>query len=490
MKPAKSPHALLRIAEMRAADAYAIDHGVNGRTLMEVAGRAVAETVAHDWALRPVLVACGPGNNGGDGYVAARWLSTMGWPVRVAALSGQLPSAGDAAAAAQGWRGPVETLSPALLEARPLIVDALFGAGLSKPLRGDAATFLEAVTAQGVEMVAVDVPSGVDGDCGAVDPVTARAKKTITFHRKKIGHLLQPAREFCGEVVVRPIGIPDGDPSVSGARMFENGPALWREAAPQPRAADHKYRRGHVLVASGPPGRTGAARLAARGAARVGAGLVTLCGDVGAAAEHAAAVDSIQLRLGEPADVLGLDERFNILVIGPAFGTDADARRKVASALKAGRSTVLDADGLTVFAGDPPSLFRLLGPNMVLTPHEGEFARLFPDMEGSKLERACAAAKRAGGVVVLKGADTVIAAPDGRAAINGHASPWLATAGSGDVLAGVIGGLLAQGMETFDAACMAVWMHGDAALRLGPGMTADDLPDAMPAVLRGLAAAD
>jgi NAD(P)H-hydrate epimerase len=482
---------LLTVAEMGRADAAAIAGGIPGITLMEAAGRAVAAEAFRRWGPRATLVLAGPGNNGGDGYVAARHLAAAGWPVRLAALVPASALKGDAALAAARWSGPAAPLDESALAERPLVIDALFGAGLARPLEGAARAMVEAVAAGGLDCLGVDVPSGVHGDTGAVLGAAPPCRATVTFFRRKPGHLLLPGRALCGELVVADIGIPDRVLTAIAPRQRENGPPAWREALPVRRLDDHKYRRGHALLVAG-GGMAGAIRLAARAARRIGAGLVS----VAAPPESHAAVaadwpGTMLLPLGAPEDVPTLlaDARRNALLIGPGAGADRATAARTRAILATRRAAVLDADALTAFAGDPAGLFAAIAGPCILTPHEGEFSRLFDLPAGlGKLERARRAAAASGAVVLLKGADTVIAGPDGTALINANAPPTLATGGSGDVLAGLAVGLLAQGMPALDAAGAAAWMHGAAAARFGPGLIAEDLVEALPAVLRALAA--
>ncbi|HEY1259964.1 MAG TPA: NAD(P)H-hydrate dehydratase [Stellaceae bacterium] len=479
--------ALLTPQQMGEADRLTIAGGVPGIVLMEAAGRAVADAISRRWPPRPVAVLCGPGNNGGDGFIAGRVLAERGWPVRLALLgeAGQLR--GDAAVAAARWQRPVEALLPAILDGAGLAVDALLGAGLARPIDGVARAVVEALSGRGVPTVAVDVPSGIDGASGEVRGVAPRAALTVTFFRKKPGHLLLPGRGHCGETVLAPIGIPGGVLDAIVPDTAENDPVWWLAALPRPGLDSHKYTRGHALVGGGAV-MTGAGRLAARAAARVGAGLVTVAAPADAFAIYAGALTGI---IVEP--VGGIDEfrrsladkRRNAVLIGPGAGVGSETRDKVLTILAAQKCAVLDADALTSFADDPEALFSAMRSPAVLTPHEGEFARLF-DTAGSKPERARRAARQSGAVIVLKGADTVVAAPDGRVAINANAPPDLATAGSGDVLSGMVLGLLAQGMEAFAAAAAAVWLHGATASRLGTGLIAEDLVEALPVVLREL----
>ena len=478
--------ALISVAEMYAADAAAARAGTPGLTLMENAGRAVAHAVMRRWAPRPVALLCGPGNNGGDGFVAARLLADAGWPVRLGLLGARERLTGDAAAMAARWEGPVEPLAPALLDGAPLVVDALFGAGLTRPLAGAALALAEESAARGLPCAAVDIPSGIHGDSGAALGGAFRAALTVTFGRRKTGHLLLPGRLCAGELVCADIGIPPAALAAGEARVHENAPALWRALLPAPAPDGHKYSRGHALVVGGDGAHSGAARLAARAALRAGAGLVTVHAPEAALPVYAAQLTAVMVASTVDLAAALADERRNALLIGPGCGVSPATRERTLRALGAGKRCVLDADALTAFRGEPAALFAALGPDAVLTPHEGEYRRLFSH-QGDKLARARAAARESGAVVALKGADSVIAAPDGRAAINANAPPTLATAGTGDVLAGFILGLLAQGMPAFEAAAAGVWLHGAAAAAFGPGLIAEDLSETLPSVLRGLA---
>ncbi|HEV2161226.1 MAG TPA: NAD(P)H-hydrate dehydratase [Stellaceae bacterium] len=479
-------HALLTPAEMAAADRAAVAGGVTGTILMEAAGRAVAEAAMRRWSPRPVSVLCGPGNNGGDGFAAARRLAAAGWSVRLGLLGSRDALRGDAREHATRWRGEVETLSPALLDGAGLVIDALFGAGLSRPLDGMARTVIETLAAMLLPVVAVDVPSGLDGATGAALGVVAPAAITVTFFRKKPGHLLLPGRSLCGDVQLADIGIPAAVLTTVAPRTFENDPGLWLDAYPWPVDGTHKYKRGHAVVFGGAT-MTGAARLAARAAQRVGAGLTTVAAPAAAFPIYAAALESVLVARGDFARLIA-DERINAMLVGPGAGVTPTTRRAARAALATKRAVVLDADALTVFAKDRKTLFKGLGrAQAVITPHEGEFARLF-SIAGDKLTRARAAAAECQAVVVLKGTDTVIAAPNGSAAINGNAPPSLATGGTGDVLAGLILGLLAQGLDPFRAACAACWLHGDVAQDRGVGLIPEDLIAGLPASLARLAA--
>jgi ADP-dependent NAD(P)H-hydrate dehydratase / NAD(P)H-hydrate epimerase len=491
--PAWNCHALLTPEQMGAADRLTIAGGVSGCALMENAGRAVADAVARRWPRRPALVLCGPGNNGGDGFVAGRILGERGWPVRVALLGAREALKGDAAAAAARWPGPVEPLAPAALAGAEIVIDALFGAGLARPIDGVAREVIAGLDATRIPIIAVDIPSGIDGASGAVRAIAPQARLTVTFFRRKPGHLLLPGRQHCGETLVCPIGIPPAVLDRLRPRLAANHPDWWQDAFPWPPPESHKYSRGHVLVVGGRV-MTGAARLAARAAARLGAGLVTVAAPASAMPVYAAALTGV---IVQPTDGIGdfrallADARRNAALIGPGAGVEPATRDKVLATLAAGKRAVLDADALTIFAENPQALFAAIRSPAVLTPHEGEFARLFgrpTEAAGSKVDRALGAAQASGAVVLLKGSDTVIAAPDGRAAINEGAPPELATAGSGDVLAGMVLGLLAQGMPAFEAAAAAVWLHAAAARRIGPGLIAEDLVEGLPAALAMLKA--
>lgn len=490
-------HELLTTEQMAAADRLTIDGGTPGILLMENAGAAIADVLLSGEVAEPVQVLCGPGNNGGDGYVAARLLAERGVRVDVAALVPPEKLSGDAAIAASRWNGPVHALPE--FETRPdtVVVDAVFGAGLTRPVDRDIAARFHVVRQRAGRVIAVDVPSGLDGTTGQKQGQVLSADRTVTFFRRKPGHLLMPGRSLCGEVTVADIGIrPSVLPDI-GIDLWRNSPGLWAHALPRPRLDGHKYDRGHALVMSGPIAATGAARLAAMAALRSGAGLVTLGSPPNALAINAAHLTAIMLRpiakATELAECLG-DARFNAVIIGPGHGVTERTAEFVGVALQSKAGVVLDADALTVFADSAETLFRLIGDRddgaTVMTPHEGEVRRLFPDLvDGggrSKVDRARMAARRSSSIIVLKGADTVIAAPDGRAVINDNAPPWLATAGAGDVLGGIIVGFLAQGMPAFEAASAAVWCHGAAASRFGCGLIAEDLPVVLPAVLAGL----
>ena len=486
---------LLTTAEMAEADRRAIALGVGGIALMENAGRAVADAVAarHPPGLRVAVVA-GPGNNGGDGFVAARILAERGYRVRILLVGNPDRLKGDAALAAQRWQGPTTAAAPAALMPADVVIDALFGAGLDRPVEGVARAMIEAMSAVPC-VYAVDLPSGINGTTGAVMGRAVNAAQTVTFFRRKVGHVLLPGRLHCGTVRIADIGITASVLDEIKPRISINSPPLWAKSFPLPRVDGHKYTRGHAAVVSGGLSFTGAARLAARGALRAGAGLVTIATPREALAVNAAANLAVMVRPVDGADEFARfldDPRRNVVLLGPGGGVGQLMRDLVLTALKGERAVVLDADALTSFVEEPQTLcaaIRGRAKVTVMTPHEGEFSRLFKilaDEAPSKLERARRAAETSGAVVLLKGPDTVVAAPDGRAAIADNAPPWLATAGSGDVLAGIVAGCLAQGMPGFEAVAAAVWLHGEAGIAVGPGLIAEDLPEAMPGIYQRL----
>ncbi|MGR4866813.1 NAD(P)H-hydrate dehydratase [Caulobacter sp. LARHSG274] len=480
------PGEIMTVAEMSAADRAAVEAGTPTTVLMERAGQAVADVIRRRFARRPTVVWCGPGDNGGDGYVVARHLRRRGWPVRVEALAPPAsPAARWAAARWKGQTGPLGS-EPGAAE---LYVDALFGAGLSRPLAGEAERLARALI-DPARIVAIDTPSGVLGDTGRpLGEVALKAGLTVTFHRRKPAHVLAEGRAACGEVVVVDIGLR----TTGEGGLFENGPSLWAARFPWPALDAHKHARGRLMVVSGGAWNTGAARLAARAGLRIGAGAVTVLSPPDALAVNAAHLEAIMLApFDGEAELQARAERADAVVIGPAAGVGEGTARNLSALARTGAALVIDADALTSFAHDPAALFSLLDGDDVLTPHPGEFERIFPGLLAASPERITAAreaARRAGAVVLLKGPDTVVAAPDGRAAVSLNGAPWLATAGSGDVLAGFIAGLVAQGMDSFDAACAAAWIHAEAGAAHGPGLIAEDLPGLAPMVLARLLAA-
>jgi ADP-dependent NAD(P)H-hydrate dehydratase / NAD(P)H-hydrate epimerase len=476
---------ILTVAEMTAADQATIASGTPGLVLMQRAGEAVAAAIRTRWGPCKTLVLCGPGNNGGDGFIAAKALAEAGYDVAVALEGDWEALRGDAARAAAAWNGLVERLEPSRVGEVDLVVDALFGAGLSKPLSGIVANTLRAADAAAGPLVAVDLPSGLSGDTAKPLGYAPRCDLTVTFHRPKLAHVLEPGRSLCGEVVVADIGL-----EAPRTRLFENGPDLWRHRFPWPSTTSHKHSRGRVIVVSGEMWSTGAARLSARGALRIGAGLVTLLSPPDALLVNAAHVEAVMLRpFDTDVELEAAATDVDAAVIGPAAGVDEATVSNLFALARTGAAIVIDADALTAFRDDPEELFSVLDRDDVLTPHPGEFERVFPGLLKAVPERVTAARQasaKAHAVVLLKGPDTVIAAPDGRCAVNMNGSPWLATAGSGDVLTGFIAGLIAQGMDSFEAACAGVWIHAEAAALHGPGLISEDLPGLAPQVLRTL----
>lgn len=487
---------LLTTAEMGEADRLTIAGGTPGIALMENAGRAVADAAASLLAGRPAVVVAGPGNNGGDGFVAARILAERGHKVRVSLVGERERLKGDAARAAARWNGPVEAATPGTIGGPQIVIDALFGAGLDRAVEGLPRALIEAMNAAAAPVIAVDLPSGINGTSGQVMGVAVKASHTVTFFRRKPGHLLLPGRLHCGLLSVADIGIPASVLDKIKPATFANEPPLWAQALPVPRPEGHKYSRGHAVVVSGGLSFTGAARLAARGALRAGAGLVTIASPREALAVNAAANLAVMVRPVDGAVELAeflADKRRNAVALGPGGGVGPAMREQVRAALESEAAVVLDADALTSFAEEESALISAIGRRagrpVVLTPHEGEFTCLFKETAkdhkvNSKLEKARSAARFSGAIVLLKGADTVVAAPDGRASIAANAPVTLATAGAGDVLTGMIAGLMAQGMPAFEAASAAVWLHGEAAASFGPGLISEDLSEELPRVLR------
>lgn len=477
---------LLTVQQSNEADRLSSLAGTSVFELMQQAGHAVTCAITQRWQARATLVLCGPGNNGGDGFVVATELKRLGWPVRLALMGMPDKLLGAAQLSMQQWDGAIEALEECVLGDTELVIDALFGAGLNRALDAVSSHILTCAVQQEIPIVSIDVPSGVMGDTGESLGAVA-ATLTVTFFRKKPAHLLMPGKQLCGEVVLAEIGISPAVLDSMALQTFENDPAVWQQHLPYFNASAHKFQRGHAFIVGGFP-LTGAARLAARSAARIGAGLVTVAAPEQAFSIYATALTSVMvLPFNAKEDVYGLlnDNKLSSFLIGPGAGVNPNTRARALAMLATGRPMVLDADALTVFQTNPAELFQAINGDCVLTPHEGEFKRLF-DGQGDKLTRARAAAKRSNAIIILKGNDTVIAAPDGRAIINANAPATLATAGAGDVLAGVVLGLLTQGMDAFYAAAAAVWIHGAAASKFGFGLIADDLPELIPSVLQDL----
>jgi hydroxyethylthiazole kinase-like uncharacterized protein yjeF len=476
---------LLSPTEMAAVDAAAAASGISSFALMQRAGASVAAALLryHPGAFR-VVVLCGPGNNGGDGYVAARCLAESGVRVDVFHLGDPAKLKGDAAHARALLMSPTLPIDDYRPKAGDVVIDALFGAGLTREVPQAVAILAAGVAEAGIPVLAVDLPSGIDGRTGKVLGAAFSAELTITFMARKPGHLLLPGRELCGKVEVFDIGIPERMVRSKARReIAENGPFHWAHMLQPPGEETHKYKRGHLVVFSGDATKTGAARMSAMAGLKAGAGLVTIAAPNEAMAENATHLTAVMLHVVDSdADLLRWlqDERLQTFVLGPGFGAGAKVRSFVAALRQ--RHLVLDADGISSFRDDPTELFALFAEGetrLVLTPHEGEFRRLFPDIADDetmgKVDKAQAAARRANAAIVYKGADSVIASPDGRALINSNAPIWLATAGSGDVLAGIIGALITQGIPAFEAAAAGVYLHGEAGMRAGKGLTAEDL---------------
>jgi hydroxyethylthiazole kinase-like uncharacterized protein yjeF len=455
---------------------------------MEAAGSAVADVAMSQFpGARKVLIVCGSGNNAGDGFIAARHMMQSGVKVDVYHVGDEARIRGDAALAKSRMPADIKTISQLDAKAYDLIVDGLFGAGLDRDVKGKAASVIDAVNNCSTPVLAVDLPSGIDGASGKVCGVAIKADASVTFFRKKPGHVLYPGRAHCGRVFVHQIGIRPAVLHQTGIAATINQPKQWLKTLPVFEPIGHKYHRGHTLVVSGPLPMSGAARLVAGAALRAGSGLVTLASSKEVLAANAASLTSIMLYRASSADdlrALLVDKRFNCVAIGPGLAPNKKTRTKVLAVLSAQHQCVLDAGALSAFENDAGALFSTIKANpkpVVLTPHDGEFSRLFKDecLYSSKIERAQKAAIKSGAIIVLKGPDTVVASPDGMVSIADNAPPWLATAGSGDVLTGIIAGLLAQGMPAFEAASAAVWIHGDAACRLGPPLISSDLDEGL-----------
>lgn len=498
---------ILGVADHAMLDQLAVHSGISIESLMENAGRQVANEIAMRWPVQKTFVLCGPGNNGGDGYVVASHLQARGYRVKVLTVGDHARLDGAAKAMRDAWTGPTEVWRESGSFPPGLYIDAVYGAGLNRAIAPEIAFYFAQARSNGYPVIAIDVPSGLHGDKAAfLSEAAWSADLTVTFFRRKPAHVMLPGRTHCAETLVVDIGIPQGllaglaEAHAEGALPH----TLFSEVNPPPQSRcaldldTHKYKRGHAVVVCGPALATGAARLAARAALRSGTGLVTIAGDPDAARVCAHHVTSEMVAAFSGAAglrALLADPRKTAIVVGPGLGLTPMAAEIVCECLAGPAGVVLDADALTAFQTEPGKLFARIrskpGAGAVMTPHDGEFERLFPDLRRravNKIEAARMAAELSGAILVMKGADTVIAAPDGRSRVNMNAPPWLATAGSGDVLAGVIGGLLAQGRPAYEAASAAVWLHGAAGAALGPGLIASDLPDILPTVLKNIAA--
>ena len=468
---------ILTPQEMLAAEKAVIAGGTDSFELMQRAGDAVAEFVHANWPEGSIQVLCGPGGNGGDGFVAAAKLARLWRSVHVYCAVPVSELTGDAARAAKLWEGPVGTLEEAVEADHDLVLDGLFGGGLTRALEGTPAKLAE----RGGRVISIDVPSGICGLRARPLGPCFRAEGTITFAALRPAHVLRPGSVYCGNVLVADIGVP------VQTKLMENSPPLWLRLLPQPGMADHKHQRGHLKVLSGGISATGASRLAVRAGLRIGAGLATLLTPPDALAVNASQLTAVMIAgVGSPGEVAEACDTASVVIAGPAAGITPATRANVEAILKSPARAVLDADALTVFETQREELFRRLRPTDLLTPHIGEFRRVFDDLldtATNKVEAVREAAKRAGCTVLLKGPDTVIANPDGGAVVNTHATRWLATAGAGDVLAGFAGGLMAQGVDTLAAASMATWMHGEAGRRVGAGLISEDLERLIPDIL-------
>jgi len=480
--------ALLTADECRAADQATIKSGTSGETLMENAGKAVVDLILQEYKPRPALVVCGTGNNGGDGFVVARMLKERNWQVTLAITGNADDIKDDAKKARDKWNmsgGATRTFAPDLLKESELVVDAIFGSGLDRNVEGDAKVAINAINDSKLPVVSIDMASGINTDTGAVMSAAIRAAHTVTFVRAKLGHVVLPGKAHIGELHIYDIGISG---STVKPLYFLNAPVLWKQSFPTLSPESHKYTRGHTVVVGGGINSTGAARLASIAALRIGSGLVSVaCAQI-AQPMYAMTLTSVMTKTYATTAQLGTlleDKRITATLIGPGNGVSEATREQALLLLGTKKPCVIDADAISIFQPNPKALFSAISGPTVLTPHEGEFARLF-GVSGPRTKRALEAAKLSNAVVVLKGNDTVIASPDGRLAVNANAPVWLATAGTGDVLAGMIAGLMAQGMPTFDAACAATWIHGEAATHFGPGLIAEDLPASIPAILKKL----
>jgi hydroxyethylthiazole kinase-like uncharacterized protein yjeF len=481
-------HILLTPAEARRADAWAIENGKTGRELMEAAGRSVADTVV-DYVGTPlevggqVLVLCGPGNNGGDGFVVARLLEEWGYPVRVITILDPTDMKGDAKRMARRWKGHTDALGDHKINGATVIIDSIYGTGLNKEIKGPVADLIASVNDADAFRLAVDVPSGLDSTTGNSTGPCFQADATVTFFRKKSGQLVAPGRFYCGgadHIHVADIGIPDAAMEEIEPTHFANEPALWSQYFPFQGPESHKYNRGHMLVLGGKEPTLGASRLASMAGLRVGAGLVTLAAPSESYPIQASALDDVMVRRFDSAfGFIGImsDPKISTVLLGPGAGVGEKTAELVMQATLKGRNLVLDADALTSLVGRTDVLTNAANCELVLTPHEGEFSRLFPhlDFKADRLSAARMAAKETGCTVVLKGVSTVVAAPSGQVSIASNAPSWLSVGGTGDILSGMIGGLLSQGMPPFEAASAAVWMHGEAAMKAGRGLIASDL---------------
>lgn len=492
-------HLILSREQMAAAEKLAIVGGRDRTGLVEIASRACSAEIVRRWPGAEVIVLCGPGGNGLDGLVIAARLAEIGRTVQVLYFGDETPELAEKVAGT-GWTGAVNIVDEGFdghfsnvfdgVGEGFVVVDALYGLGLNRSVEGKAVELIDVVNALDIPVLSVDIPSGLGADSADVSNAHIVADVTVTFEALKPVHILEPAASACGEIVIARLNLGEEMIACTGAPDQLNDAPLWRDLLPWPKRADHKHKRGRVAVVSGPATSTGAARMAALACLRTGAGVVTLLGENDAMRVLANTNMEVMLRgYSDPSELIDLVVDKDVVVVGPAAGVNVATRQCVLSSLRAGKKVVIDADAISVFSEDPRTLMESLHPECVLTPHAGEFARIFPGvLEGAKnrIEAVRQAQVRAGCTILLKGADTIIASAPDRVRVNVHSGPWLATAGAGDVLAGMVGGLMAQGMSAFEAASAAAWMHGDASLRRGPGLIAGDLVDAIPDVLKSL----
>lgn len=485
--------------EMKEAEQRAITHGVSGLQMMGCAGREIAKIIKKRFSNKDanILVLCGSGNNGGDGFVVAKHLHHAGYRVHAIAMTSLDQLAPDALYMAKQCNAPKTVYQgddrfwEEHLAKADLVIDALFGTGLSRPIEGNVFRLIEAVNKSSAKVIAIDIPSGIDANTGGLLGIAMNATMTVTFEAKKPGHILQPGKAYVGELQVVGIDIPTDVMASFTPSILRNTPMVWGKHLPIRPEASHKYHAGHLVVRGGEV-LQGAAKLVSLSGLRVGAGLVTIAVPSKALPQYCASNLSV---MQKPVDTVEewnqfvSDPRVTAMVIGPGNGVGELTKQLVFASCRLGKSLVLDADGLTSVGGDIDSLTQLTHDHVVITPHEGEWERCFArklNSQDDKVTRARATASLLKGVVVLKGNDTVIASHDGRIVINDHTTSLLATAGTGDVLSGLIAGLMAAGMKPFEAACAAVWIHGDLALRTGIGMISEDLPDTIPEVLQSL----
>ena len=473
---------ILSASQMVKADSLTIENGISGETLMENAGVSVADFIKTKFSKRKTLILCGPGNNGGDGFVVARHLKESGWDVDLASMIDVRSYKKDALLMAKKWNGNTISFDNIQLKNYDLFIDAIFGTGLSKEISGLTASIINKTNKKNTDVVAIDIPSGVNSDNGEILGIAFKAKYTITFARKKIGHVIYPGKEKCGDIYIKDIDIAERHIK---SNIMENLPDLWLKGLPFPTEEQHKYDRGHSVISGGDIDSAGAAVLSAKAALVTGAGLVTVLCPNGATPLYASKLTAVMNKPIHSTDEFSSfikGKKVTSVLLGPGNGVSERTKKFALEALKMKKRCVLDADAISVFKDLPKELFNTIKSDVILTPHEGEFKRLF-SFEGNKVEKTQKAAKISKCTIVLKGSDTVIASPDGRTAINTNAPPTLATAGSGDVLAGIISALLANGMDSFKAACAGVWIHSQAANLFGLGLTAEDISKQIPCVL-------